>query len=75
MTSRWWFYPALIAVSLMLAGYAAVLLTAPAPLLGTNIRSIDRLLLQLWPTVIFAYCLWVRSPEEAGDPAQRLSPA
>jgi dolichyl-phosphate-mannose-protein mannosyltransferase len=66
---------AAIAVSLMLAGYAAVLLTAPAPLLGTNIRSIDRLLLQLWPTVIFAYCLWVRSPEEVGDPAQRLSPA
>ena len=59
----------------MLAGYAAVLLTAPAPLLATNIRSIDRLLLQLWPTIIFAYCLWVRAPDEVGDPSQRLSHA
>jgi hypothetical protein len=57
---------AAIVVSLLLAGYAAVLLTAPAPLLATNVRSINRLLLQLWPSMLFAYFLSVRTPEEAG---------
>jgi len=57
---------AVIVVSLMLAGYAAVLLTAPAPLLGTNLRSVNRLLLQLWPSMLFAYFLSVRTAEEAG---------
>lgn len=64
---------AAIVVALMLAGYAAVLLTAPGPLLGTNIRSINRLLLQLWPTALLAYFLSVRTPEEAGALAQRVS--
>ncbi len=66
---------AAIVVSLMLAGYAAVLLTAPAPLLATNVRSINRLLLQLWPSMLFAYFLSVRTAEEAGAVAQRVSPA
>ena len=66
---------AAIVVSLMLAGYAAVLLTAPAPLLDTNIRSINRLLLQLWPSMLFAYFMGARTIEEAGIVAPRLSPA
>jgi hypothetical protein len=57
---------AAIVVAFMLAGYAAVLVTAPAPLLGTNIRSINRLLVQVWPLVLFAYFLSVRTAEEAG---------
>ena len=60
-----------IVLSLVLAGYVAVLLTAPAPLLGTNIRSIGRLLLQLWPSALFAYFLCLRTPEEAGLFGQR----
>ncbi len=66
---------AAIVLGLMLAGYAAVLLTIPDPLLGTNVRSINRLLLQLWPSMLFAYFLGVRSAEEAGIVGQRLSPA
>lgn len=57
---------AAIVLSLMLGGYVVVLLVAPAPLLATNIRSIDRLLLQLWPSMLFAYFLSLRTAEEAG---------
>jgi len=57
---------ATVVLLFMLAGYAAVLQTAPAPLLATNIRSINRLLLQLWPSMLFAYFLSVRTREEAG---------
>jgi hypothetical protein len=60
-------------VSLMLAGYALVLLVAPAPRLETNIRSINRLLLQLWPSMLFAYFLVVRTAEEARRTGWRAS--
>jgi hypothetical protein len=62
---------AAIVLVLMLAGYATVLLTAPAPLLATNIRSMNRLLLQLWPSMLFAYFLTLRTVEEAGAIAAR----
>jgi len=62
-------------VLLTLTGYAVVLLTAQAPLLATNIRSINRLLLQVWPITLFAYFLGVRTAEEAGALGQRLRPA
>ncbi len=64
-----------IVLCLMLAGYAAVLLTAPAPILGTYVRSTNRLLLQLWPSMLFAYFLAVRTAEEAGVVGRRLSHA
>ena len=57
---------AALVVLLTLAGYAVVLLTAPPPLLATNIRSINRLLLQVWPSMLFAYFVAVRTAEEAG---------
>jgi RsiW-degrading membrane proteinase PrsW (M82 family) len=56
--------PALVVV-LMLVGYAAVLLAVPAPLLDTNVRSINRLLLQLLPSALLAYFLTVGTVEEA----------
>ena len=60
---------------LMLAGYVVVLVTAPTPLLATNIRSIYRLLLQLWPSMLFAYFLSLRTAEEVGVFGQRPSRA
>jgi hypothetical protein len=57
---------AAMVLTLMLLGYTVVLLTAPAPLLATNIRSIYRLLLQLWPSMLLAYSLSLRTAEEAG---------
>lgn len=56
--------PALVVV-LMLVGYAAVLLAVPAPLLDTNVRSINRLLLQLLPSALLAYFLTAGTVEEA----------
>lgn len=69
---------AAIALMLMLLGYVVVLLTAPEPLLATNVRSINRLLLQLWPSAIFAYFLRLRTAEEAalsGWPSRVADPA
>jgi hypothetical protein len=69
---------AAIALTLLLLGYVIVLLTAPDPLLATNIRSINRLLLQLWPSAIFAYFLSLRTAEEAalsGWPTRMAEPA
>jgi hypothetical protein len=63
-----------VVVGLMLAGYAAVLLVAPAPRLGTNIRSINRLLLQLWPSMLLAYFCLVRTAEEACRSELRVRP-
>ena len=57
---------AALVLALMLAGYLAVLLTAPPELLATNVRSINRLLLQLWPSALFACFLSLRTAEEAG---------
>jgi hypothetical protein len=67
-----------IALTLVLLGYVIVLLTAPDPLLATNIRSINRLLLQLWPSAILAYFLSLRTAEEAalsGWPSRVAEPA
>jgi len=66
------------ALALVLLGYVLVLLTAPGPLLATNIRSINRLLLQLWPSALFAYFLRLRTAEEAalsGWPSRGAHPA
>jgi hypothetical protein len=62
-------------VVVMLVGYGAVLLVAPASRLGTNIRSINRLLLQLWPSMLFAYFCLVRTPDEARRSARRIRTA
>ena len=58
-------------VCLMVLGYALILIAAPAPLLETNIRSINRLLLQLVPSALLGYFLAVRTLEE---PAESVSP-
>jgi hypothetical protein len=48
-----------------LAGYLAASLTTPYPLGWELTTSLHRLLLQLWPSAIFLYCLVVRAPSEA----------
>jgi hypothetical protein len=58
-----------LVLALMLAGYFVVYLTSPwdnvAIHLGT---SLDRLLLQLWPTALFTFFLLVASPLSPGEP-------
>ena len=62
---------AVAVVCFMVLGYALILIAAPAPLLETNIRSINRLLLQLLPSALLGYFLAVRTLEE---PAASVSP-
>jgi hypothetical protein len=54
-------------LTLILSGYYLVYIITPADLrwhLGT---SLHRLLIHLWPSILFVYFLIVRSPEEALD--------
>ena len=50
---------------LMLAGYVAALVTAPDDFLRLLNRSVDRLLLHLWPAMVFTCFMVARAPEDA----------
>ena len=60
--------PALVtaagALALMLAGYVVVLVSAPGDFLRLLNRSVDRLLLHVWPALVFAAFMLARAPEE-----------
>src|SRR5262249_17955866 len=53
---------------LMIAGYSVVYLVTPQNLAFHLDTSLERLLMQLWPTALLAYFLWVATPEEALHP-------
>jgi uncharacterized membrane protein YfbV (UPF0208 family) len=55
---------ALIALFLMLAGYFLVYVITPLNLQFHLAYSLDRLLLQLWPSFVFVYFLIVSAPDE-----------
>ncbi len=59
-----------IALGLMLTGYAVVFLTTPHDL-PWHLGALDRLLLQLWPLALFALFTWVATPEEMFKHGQR----
>jgi hypothetical protein len=54
-----------VVVILMLLGYGFVYLVTPLDLLGHLNSSLSRLLLHLWPLVLFGFFLRVATPEEA----------
>ena len=60
--------PALVTVAgvlaLTLAGYVIVLVAAPADFLRLLNRSVDRLLLHVWPATVFTCFLVARAPED-----------
>jgi hypothetical protein len=58
------FSPCLLALGLMVAGYAAVYLVTPLPLRWHLVNSLDRLLLQLWPLALFSFFSLAATPEE-----------
>lgn len=59
-----------IAISLLFLGYCFVYLITPNDLSWHLRTSLDRLLLQIWPSFIFIYFLIVRSPDDASpEPA------
>jgi hypothetical protein len=57
--------PSLVVLVLMMMGYFAVYLVTPYNLDWHIESSLQRLLLQLWPSFIFVYFVIVRTPEEA----------
>ena len=54
------------ALALMLAGHFAVFVSMADELARLLNSSLDRLLLQLWPSALFLLFMVVRTPEEAG---------
>jgi hypothetical protein len=58
-----------ITLGLMAAGYFVIYLIAPLPLDWLLASSMNRLLIQLWPSVLFLMFLWARTPEEVIAPA------
>jgi hypothetical protein len=62
------------ALALTLAGYGFVYLTTPQDLAWQLRTSLDRLLLQLWPSGVFLLFLLLRTPEQAlSEDARELS--
>ncbi len=51
-----------VALALVAAGYVLVYVITPAPLDWHLRTSLPRLLLHLWPSAVFLYCLVVRPP-------------
>jgi len=49
---------------LTLAGYVIVLVAAPADFLRLLNRSVDRLLLHVWPATVFTCFLVARAPDD-----------
>jgi hypothetical protein len=54
-----------VVLGLVLAGYAFTYVTTPLDLERHLASSLDRLLLQLWPSLLFGYFWAMRSPEQA----------
>jgi len=64
-------------LGLMFAGYMVTYVVTPRDLPWHLLTSLDRLLVQLWPILVFAYFLTVATPEEAvarGEAAARTIP-
>jgi hypothetical protein len=53
------------ALALTLAGYGLAYVTTPQDLAWHLRTSVDRLLLQLWPSAVFLFFLLLRTPEQA----------
>jgi len=62
---------------LLCAGYVAIYLVTPYDLSWHIVTSIDRLLVQVWPTFVLVYFMLLRTPEEIFlfDVAPQASPA
>jgi hypothetical protein len=58
----------LLMLALILSGHVFVYLTAPSDMPRLLDSSLERVLLQLWPGVLFMYFMIARTPEEAVTP-------
>ena len=64
---------AALAWGLMLAGYFMVFIVTPHGLRYQIDTSLDRLWIQLWPSAVFTFFLFVKTPEEAMGTDSRSS--
>ena len=67
-SGRWF---AVAVLGMMLAGYYVAYLTTPYELSWHLSTSVDRLLVQLWPTAVLAIFSHLRAPEEIWPRAQQ----
>ena len=65
--TAWQQFP--LAMLILLAGHFMVFVSMAEELARLLKSSLDRLLLQLWPSALFLYFMAVRTPEEAGADA------
>lgn len=72
---RVWTRMAAVVLVLMLAGHYVVFVTMAYDLPRLLNSSLDRLLLQLWPSALFLLFMAVRTPEEAGFSLRRAKPS
>jgi 4-amino-4-deoxy-L-arabinose transferase-like glycosyltransferase len=72
---RAWTRMAAVALVLMLAGHYAVFVAMAYDLPRLLNSSLDRLLLQLWPSALFLLFMAVRTPEDVGFPRRRPNPS
>src|SRR4029453_3566570 len=54
-----------ITIAIMVAGFFAALVLSPLDVQGHISSSLNRVLLEIWPSVIFLLFLVVRTPEQA----------
>jgi hypothetical protein len=64
--ARPWAKGAVIAIALLLAGHFLVFVSMADELARLLDSSLDRLLLQLWPSALFVVFMLLRTPEEVG---------
>jgi hypothetical protein len=62
----------ILAVLIMFTGYCSIYLTSPYDLKWHIGTTLNRLVLQLWPTIIFIYFTMVSSPEEIITPNVKM---
>ncbi len=72
---RVWTRMTAVALALMLAGHYVVFVAMAYDLPRLLNSSLDRLLLQLWPSALFLLFMAVRTPEEVGSPLRQASPS
>jgi 4-amino-4-deoxy-L-arabinose transferase-like glycosyltransferase len=72
---RVWMRMAAIVLALMLAGHYVVFVAMAYDLPRLLNSSLDRLLLQLWPSALFLLFMVVHTPEEVGSTLLRADPS
>jgi hypothetical protein len=69
LATKRWFKMTAMTVALMLAGHAVVFITTAEDVARLLNSSLERLLLQLWPSVVFSCFMVLGGSEDATEPS------